>query len=430
MSLASLRVLQVNHGYPERYNAGSEVYTRHLAHGLARRGCSVSVFAREEDPFSPDFALREESDGALPVHLVNMPRSHSRWQHAEVDEAFARILSRTRPHFVHFHHLNHLSVGLPSVAARTGAVVVFTVHDFWLACPRGQLVQWRLGGDPWPLCSGQHDATCAEACFGRFHAGDADARRTDLAYWTDWVAARMRSVEQAMASVDRFLCPSETVASALAHRFPEVERRIVRVDYGFPDLRVVPKPPGGPLILGYLGTHVPTKGIDLLIRAFRRLDGDARLLIWGRPRGQETEALRRLASGDFRISWEGEYSNSELSHVLGGVDAIVVPSIWLENSPLVIHEAQQARVCVVTANVGGMAEYVGNEVNGLLFEHRNEASLAAALQRLVNSPGLAQRLGARGYLHDPSGDVVSMSDHVSWMIDLYARLLAEARHVA
>ena len=53
------------------------------------------------------------------------------------------------------------------------------------------------------------------------------------------------------------------------------------------------------------------------------------------------------------------------------VDAIVVPSVWVENSPLVIHEAQQARVPVITADAGGMAEYVRHEVNGLLFEHRS-----------------------------------------------------------
>ncbi len=47
--------------------------------------------------------------------------------------------------------------------------------------------------------------------------------------------------------------------------------------------------------------------------------------------------------------------------VFNKIDAIVVPSIWLENSPLVIHEALQAGVLVITADVGGMAEYVHHE---------------------------------------------------------------------
>ena len=75
-----------------------------------------------------------------------------------------------------------------------------------------------------------------------------------------------------------------------------------------------------------------------------------------------------------------------LSDVFDRVDAIVVPSIWVENSPLVIHEAQQARIPVITADVGGMAEYVQHEVNGLLFRHRSFESLAGQMQRFVDNP--------------------------------------------
>ena len=60
----------------------------------------------------------------------------------------------------------------------------------------------------------------------------------------------------------------------------------------------------------------------------------------------------------------------------------MVPSVWAENSPLVIHEVLQARVPVITADYGGMAEYVHHERNGLLFAHRDPASLAQQMQRL------------------------------------------------
>ena len=56
-----MKILQVIHGYPMRYNAGSEVYTQTLCRGLAERH-EVHVFTREEDPFAPDFRLRVEPD--------------------------------------------------------------------------------------------------------------------------------------------------------------------------------------------------------------------------------------------------------------------------------------------------------------------------------------------------------------------------------
>jgi MoaA/NifB/PqqE/SkfB family radical SAM enzyme len=113
--------------------------------------------------------------------------------------------------------------------------------------------------------------------------------------------------------------------------------------------------------------------------------------------------------------------------VFDHVDAIVVPSIWMENSPLVIHEALQARVPVVTADAGGMRELVRDGENGVLFAHRDPAALRDAMQRLVDEPGLAARLGARGYLQSESGDVTDVREHVREMEALYARVIREKR---
>jgi glycosyltransferase involved in cell wall biosynthesis len=124
------------------------------------------------------------------------------------------------------------------------------------------------------------------------------------------------------------------------------------------------------------------------------------------------------------VEWIGEYRNPEIvPSVFNRCDAIVVPSIWAENSPLVIHEALQASVPVITADYGGMAEYVGHEENGLLFTHRNPESLARQMQRLVGDPQLARGLGARGYLQSADGNVPDMKDHSLAVEGIYARLV-------
>ncbi|MFO8082588.1 MAG: glycosyltransferase [Armatimonadota bacterium] len=163
--------------------------------------------------------------------------------------------------------------------------------------------------------------------------------------------------------------------------------------------------------------------------AFGRLHGGPLLRIWGRPRGQDTEALKAMAGalpGDAakRVEWLPEYRNQDIvPEVFDRVDAIVVPSIWAENSPLVIHEAQQARVSVITADTGGMAEYVRHEENGLLFEHRSPPALAVQMQRLVDDPALAVRLGARGYIYSESGDVPSVDAHVREIEGIYEQAI-------
>ena len=434
-----MRVLQVIHGYPPRYNAGSEVYTQTLSRALAERH-EVHVFTREEDPFAPEFALREARDDRDPriaLHLVNVMRSRDRYRHEEVDRRFEEVLERARPDVVHVGHLNHLSTALVRVAADRRIPVVYTLHDYWLACPRGQFVQTHPAdpSDLWALCEGQEDGKCAERCYARYFSGAAAEWEQDVKHWEGWVARRMAHVREIIDLVDFFVTPSDYLGRRVAEALELPEGKVVRLDYGFDleRLRGRRREEGAPFTFGYIGTHIPAKGLDHLIDAFGQLEGDVRLRIWGRHTGQGTEALMARAQalpGDAagRVEWRGEYRNEDIvPTVFDHVDAIVVPSIWVENAPLVIHEAQQARIPVVTADAGGMAELVGHEENGLLFEHRSPGALASAMQRLADDPALACRLGARGSLRSASGDVASMAEHARAVEVLYKRAVAQRR---
>lgn len=430
-----MRILKVIHGYPMRYNAGSEVYSQTLCHALAERH-EVHVFTREEDAFAPDFRLQWEHDADDPritVHVVNNPRYKDRYRATGIDQRFAEVLDRVGPDVVHIGHLNHLSTSLVREAALREIPIVFTLHDYWLMCPRGQFMQ-MFPLDPsnlWAACDGQEDRKCAERCYARYFSGAPDELDGDVAYWTDWVARRMRHVREMAELVDIFVAPARYLHDRFRDEFGLPERKLVYLDYGFARARMAGRRrvAGEPFTFGYIGTHIPAKGIHDLISAFGLLRGDARLRIWGRPRGQDTDALRRMAASlpsdvAGRVEWIPEYKNQEIVRdVFDRCDAIVVPSVWVENSPLVIHEAQQARIPVVTANVGGMAEYVHHEVNGLLFAHRSVDALAEQMQRLVDGPGLAARLGARGYLPCDRGDIPAVEDHVRDIEALYDRVI-------
>ena len=140
------RVLLVIHGYPPRYNAGSEIYTQTIAHGLVNKGYSVSVFTRQEDSFLPDYHLNEERDPLceeVKLYVVNIPRSRyrDRYRHSQVDELFKEILQRESPDLIHINHLNHLSTSIVEKIAEFGIPIIYTLHDFWLICPRGQFLQ-------------------------------------------------------------------------------------------------------------------------------------------------------------------------------------------------------------------------------------------------------------------------------------------------
>ena len=430
-----MKILKVIHGYPMRYNAGSEVYSQTLCHGLAAHH-EVHVFTREEDSFAPDYRLRVEHDPdepAITLHVVNNPRNKDRYRAAGIDQRFAEVLDRVQPDVVHVGHLNHLSTSLLREAANREIPIVYTLHDYWLMCPRGQFMQ-MFPEDPnklWTACDGQEDRKCAERCYARYFSGGPEDFEADAGYWTGWVGKRMQHVREMVELVDAFTAPARYLHDRYRDAFGLSARTLVCLDYGFARERMAgrKRTEGEPFTFGYIGTHIPAKGIHDLIRAFGMLRGDTRLRIWGRPNGQETKALKAIAAMlppgvAERVEWLSEYRNQEIvQDVFDKVDAIIVPSVWVENSPLVIHEAQQARVPVITANAGGMGEYVHDEVNGLLFEHRSHAALARQMQRFVDDPELAARLGARGYIDSPTGDIPDVVEHVRDVEAIYTHVL-------
>ena len=288
-----MRILKVIHGYPMRYNAGSEVYSQTLCHGLAERH-EVHVFTREEDAFAPDFNLRKEQDAddkRITLHLVNNPRLKDRYRADGIDQRFAQVMDEVRPDIVHIGHLNHLSTSLLKVAASRNVPIVFTLHDYWLMCPRGQFMQMfpADGKTLWAVCDGQEDRKCAERCYSRYFSGAPEETEDDIRYWTDWVSRRMSHVREMAGLVDVFVAPARYLRDRFHNDFGLPKEKLIYLDYGFDRSRLDgrKRAEGEPFTFGYIGTHIPAKGIHDLIRAFGLLKGNARLRIWGRPRGQD-----------------------------------------------------------------------------------------------------------------------------------------------
>ena len=343
-----MKILKVIHGYPMRYNAGSEVYSQSLCHALAERH-EVHVFTRQENAFLPEYSMQQESDPTDPrimLHVLNMARARDGYRHPQVDAAFAGVLAAVRPDVVHIGHLNHLSTSLPLVASGRKVPVAFTLHDYWLMCPRGQFIQMypEDSSDVWAVCDGQDDRKCAVRCYVRYFGGAEDQYETDAVYWTEWVGRRMRHVKEVCDAVDVFIAPSRYLLDRFRDDFGLPASKLTYIDYGFHLERLSGRDrcPGEPFTFGYIGTHIPAKGINHLIEAFGEVSGDPRLRIWGRHRGAETDGLMSLTAGlrgaaGERIEWMSEYENGDIvEDVFNHCDAIVVPSIWAENSPLVI----------------------------------------------------------------------------------------------
>lgn len=420
-----MHILKIIHGYPPNYNAGSEVYSQSICNELSKEH-KVSVFTREENPYTPDFDIRyQKASDNLNFYFVNNPQGKDGYLHKEIDNAFEDLVNKIKPDVAHIGHLNHLSTGIVDVLNKLKIPIVFTLHDFWLMCPRGQFLTRSIGKENnFQLCSGQENQKCATHCYEVYFSGKESERPQDVSNWTHWIGNRMNETKSIIDKVDLFIAPSNYLRDRFIKDFNVEASKIIYLDYGFPTEYLTPTSKSDVLqtyTFGYIGTHIPSKGINLLIEAFAKIEQPAALKIFGRENGQSTQSLKLLASkSKNKIEFNGEYINHNLADdVFAKVDCIVVPSIWGENSPLVIHEAQSCKIPVITADFGGMKEYVQHKVNGLLFEHRNTNSLTEQLEFAINNPNEMKRLGDKGYLFSENGSVPTIQEHCDNLVSLY-----------
>lgn len=429
-----MHILKIIHGYPPYYNAGSEVYSQSICNELSKRH-KVSVFTREENPYLKCFNIREQRiNDNLTVFLVNNPQGKDGYRYKQMDDSFAELVKKLKPDLAHIGHLSHLSTGFVDELNTLKIPIVYTLHDFWLMCPRGQFLTRSIGSENnFRLCKKQEDQKCAIDCYKVYFSGREKNEKKEIENWSSWIHERMIETKAIIQKVDMFIAPSNYLRSRYIDDFSIPESKIRYLDYGFPTeylTQTKNTQVDKNYQFGYIGTHIPAKGLNLLVEAFKQIKQPATLKIFGRSSGQSTNALRQLAStSKNKIEFAGEYINENLvKDVFSNIDCIVVPSIWEENSPLVIHEAQACKVPVITADFGGMKEYVQHNINGLLFEHRNTDALAEQLKYAVSNPKKMKMLGEKAYLYSADGSVPNIQDHCKDLEIIYNKFISKSDH--
>jgi glycosyltransferase involved in cell wall biosynthesis len=225
-----------------------------------------------------------------------------------------------------------------------------------------------------------------------------------------------------MAGVRVFVSPSHDMAQAFAALGAPAERILVS-DYGMPPLaRPARGAWDGPLRVGCVGSLVPHKGVHVLVEAMRQLPaGTARLTIFGDPHIDPAYAAQlRDRAVTAPVTFAGTFDDAARADIYATLDVLVVPSLWLENSPLVIHEAFQAGIPVVGSDIGGIPELVRNDVNGVIVPPGSVDALAGAIRRLADDRQMLTRLAAQ------VSPVKSIADDAAEWEARYRRLMIPA----
>ncbi|TMP93118.1 MAG: glycosyltransferase [Verrucomicrobia bacterium] len=167
--------------------------------------------------------------------------------------------------------------------------------------------------------------------------------------------------------------------------------------YGIP-----PPPPlackvkHGPREFLTLGSFEPRKGQDVLLEAIALLDGSSPSFFRMAGRVLDADFFARLqtaAAALPNVALLNALDHAAAMALLHEADVLISPSRD-ETMPVVILEAMGAGKAVITTDVGGVREWIHNELNGLVVPPENPEALAAAVARCAKDPELVEQLGA------------------------------------
>jgi glycosyltransferase involved in cell wall biosynthesis len=441
-------VLHLPYTYFPDAVGGTEVYVAGLVKALRSHGIASAVSAPAEGDGaymhdgSPVFRFATERG-------ADLDRAYGAPDRSAV-QSFRAIIARLQPRIVHLHaRTAAVSVRLVDAAHDFGAKVLLSYHTPTVSCVRGTMM-W-MGRAP---CDGRLDRRRCTLCTLARHgvpppfrgaiarapvsignalgrAGLAGGALTALRL-SSLIDEAHRRFADLMRKVDRIVAPCDWVCEVLRRNgVPEAKLVMCRQGlYRHPETRASPQSDpergrvAGVLRLGYFGRLDPTKGVDIVVEALRRVpSAPVRFEVHGvRQPGAEgyATALERAAAKDPRITFRPALTPDAVGEEMRRCDLVVAPSRLLETGPLVVLEAFAAGTPVLGARLGGIAELVGDQIDGLLIPPGDPEAWASAIAALAAAP---ERVAAlRGAIRPTR----TMDDVARDMAKLYRTLLADA----
>lgn len=393
-----MRVLKVIHGFPPDYMAGSEVYSYHLVKELINQDIETFVFTRVENEFDDNYKIYNEKFENINIQRINKPKRdylyEDKFYDVKIDAIFKKYLKSVKPDIVHFGHLSHLSTNLIKIVKEFNIPVVYTIHDFWLYCVKGQMIN-----QDGKICQTPSIENCTKC--------------SNYVVDTQQVKESTNHMKELIDLVDIFISPSNTLRDFFINQGVN-SKKIKYLKYGFNTQKIAYNKKiftkESKINFGFMGRVIPTKGIKVLVDTFKRLP-DEKLSIYGNIGVQK----RFLETKN--ITFKGSYDNNNINKVLQDIDVLIVPSIWYENAPLVIQEAFLAGIPVITSDIGGMAELVQNNINGFTFKVGSSDELALIIRNISNDPMILNNLQSGRDI------VVDMKDNAKEIINIYGSLI-------
>ena len=238
------------------------------------------------------------------------------------------------------------------------------------------------------------------------------------------IKERAAYIKDIASKVDLFIAPSRFIKQKFIESGIPGEK-VTFIPYGFNlnNFKNSRKSYSPKLRFGFIGNLLPAKGAHVLIECFNKIKNkDIEVKIYDQAISYKNALLnysrkiRKIARSK-NIKFMGSFDNRKISDILEGIDVLVVPSIWYENSPLVIQEAFMAGTPVIASRIGGIPGLVCDGVNGQLFSPGDIQDLQRKIQYVVDNPDVLERF------KENMPKVKSIEDNARELEEIYYDLL-------
>lgn len=154
---------------------------------------------------------------------------------------------------------------------------------------------------------------------------------------------------------------------------------------------------------------------------------NAKLILAGDgPMKDELVALVKKLKVVEHVVFVGNLPNNSIPNYIGASDIICIPSTHVEgleeaSSIFLVEAMAMGKPCIAT-NIGGLAESINSEENGILVPDKNSNAIANAIIELYNNPELAYKIGKNGRIYvekERTWNTITKK-----MIELYSTLLS------
>lgn len=382
------RILILSALYPPFDLGGAEVSSHNVARWLTERGHQVGVLTtaptRADEVWGGD-------DHGVTLFRVFMPRGYTmfdttpkrlsakaRWHLRDHFDPLnarlaRRVLAEFQPDLVNVKIIQGLGYNMLGVFGRAGMPVVYSLHDLGLVCIN--MSQFRGGR----ACAG-HCMSCRASTAVK----SAELARIERLTFISPSRANLSTVAALGAIGDR---PAFAIPNP--NRYP--------VPHG-------PRAPSDRLQLLFVGRLHASKGLETVVEALYPLAAAGRVelaVLGGGPQEAEWRARYR---GLPWLRFDGQVAVEAVAIAMHRADALLVPSVWQENSPGVVLHAQAIGLPVIASRVGGIPELVREGEDALLLPPGDVEAWRRTFTALLADPAPLARLRAGTIAAIPSRD--------------------------